>query len=230
MQNKLRLKIDSIINLECCRAYIEYGGILVIGFGELVEYEHPKLKNSFHGQWEIRTNVASWRLLNDNKIIAGDYDDDSAIKTEILSLIGAKLKSITLQTLNVDAKFEFDNNIVCEIFGISRKDYSWQLLGPNINIEAQPDNKLVMIESDFVGSLDPDEEKILIHSEACSKRWINIIPEKNHEKYCSDCIYYRALEGQFHFFDYGLCTNAQSSYDGKVVNVGSGCKVYGTEL
>jgi hypothetical protein len=230
VQPKIGAEINSIINLVCCKALIGYGGIIVIGLGRLIEYNHPKQKNYFHGQWEIRTNSASWRVLNGKEIVVGDYDDESLIKARLDSLIGAKLVDIRLQSLVSDAKFVFDNDMVFEFFGTSVRDYSWELIGPTINIEAQPNKTLVKIESDFVESLDPSEERISIHSEACSQRWEFLIPAKTKDHKCRNCSYYRAFQGQYFFWDYGLCSNAESIYDGKVVNINSGCEKYRSEL
>jgi hypothetical protein len=204
MQNNLKTEIDSIINLVCCSASIGYGGILVLGFGEIIEHDNPKLKNIFHSQWEIRTNSASWRLSTGNEIAVGDYDDESLIKDELLSLVGAKLISFLLQPTISDAQFTFENSIVCEIFSTSRNEYSWELIGPSINIEVQPNGQIEKSDSDFIKSLNPDEKMVLIHSEACSQRWKLVIPAKTNENNCRNCCYYRPLQGEFYFWDFDV--------------------------
>lgn len=218
--------LESIVDLECCSAHIGYGGVLVIGLGQLVEYDNPKLKNSFHGEWEIRTNRASWRLLKESEIIVGEYDDGSDIKSALQSLVGYKLQNVRTQRLSPDVRLEFNNDTSCEITGTSKEEYAWEVIGPSDNLIILPSGREENINSNFVDSLDPIETTISEHASACAERWSSVVPKKTDNSNCRDCFYYRGLEGQFCFWDYGLCACAKSKFDGKVVNVKSSCEYY----
>lgn len=50
------------------------------------------------------------------------------------------------------------------------------------------------------------------------------------ERSCHRCAYYIPLRGVWYFWDYGLCTNPSSPFDGRVTNVGRGCTEYAAEL
>lgn len=60
-------------------------------------------------------------------------------------------------------------------------------------------------------------------SEGCNKRWEEQIPKNNADEKCDDCFYFRGINGYFYFWDYGICSNGESPYDGKLVGCMSGC-------
>ncbi len=230
MQNELRVEIGSLVGLECSKATMSYVGHLNVLLGELEEKSHPGRKNTFYGEYEILTWSASWRILRGEQIAAGFYDDDSSIQAVLDSLLGAKVSEVHFGTTVADVRFVFDNDMTVEILGVSGEEYSWELKTPSGYIEAHPSNLLVKKNSDYVEELDPVEKALAIHAESCSQRWESLIPSESKEHCCSDCIYYRRLEAEFHFGDYGLCSNVESPFDGKVVRMRSSCDQYVDEF
>jgi len=62
-----------LIGSLCSQAFFGFGGILVVGFGELVPYASSKLKHRKHGILEIRSDTASWRIYKGDKQLTGCY-------------------------------------------------------------------------------------------------------------------------------------------------------------
>lgn len=46
--------LENIVGLHCVDLRIGYADTLIVGLGKLVEYDHPRLKGKFHGEWELR--------------------------------------------------------------------------------------------------------------------------------------------------------------------------------
>ncbi|MDR0321539.1 MAG: DUF3027 domain-containing protein [Treponema sp.] len=66
-----------------------------------------------------------------------------------------------------------------------------------------------------------------MHSKECHERWGKIVPvisEISRIEYCKSCIYYIPIYGGAYFSDYGICSNKESNYDGKLVYCNSNCE------
>jgi hypothetical protein len=226
LQEKIKDEIQTIVSLACSKACLGYGGVLLLQLGISSKKDHEVLNK----ECEIRTNNASWRLIKGKNVVVGDYDDESCIKKELKSLVGSSIVEIKLEPMVTDIKMFFDDGLVLEIFGSSSNEYAWELSVHDGYIQALPTNVLRRIASNFTENMNSDEEAISSHSKACAARWEPQVSVSNTAKNCEECAYYRALQGQFHFWDYGLCTNSESRYDGKVVNIKSSCHSYNAEL
>jgi len=74
-----------------------------------------------------------------------------------------------------------------------------------------------------MGKLTQIEEILSSLSESCHKRWDGIVNQEESASKCDDCFFFRGLDGHFYFWDYGICSNEDSMFDGKLVSVDSGC-------
>jgi hypothetical protein len=228
--SEIKNAVKSIIGLKCSMATINHVGKLNVLIGKLTEKSQKNRRNTFHGEYEIRTYSACWRILRNTEILTGFYDAEASVNSVLKTLVDARITKVDFGSSVLDLHITFDNSITIEIFGNSAKDYSWELKTPNGFIEAHASNQLIKVDPDFIDELTPSEKEMSIHAEACSKRWELVTPASAKEKTCKECIYYRPLEGEFYFWDYGLCSNPLSAVDGKVVNVCSSCDNFSYEL
>lgn len=222
--------LTKIIGLECCEAKIGYAGVLKLGFGEKVFYTHKLLEGVFHGEWDISSVTSAWRMVKDGKLICGACESEEESDLFLNILVGKKISNI-IQPSPMDITFEFSNGITLLIFGQSRSNNILEVLAPG-------DISLEFCEGKWIesSSIEPreglsDEELIQSNfSENCHRRWETLVPKKQKENQCRECVFYRPISGRFYFWDYGLCSNNESDFDGKVVAVSSGCPYFGTSL
>jgi len=73
-----------------------------------------------------------------------------------------------------------------------------------------------------IAKTTPEERAEFEIAEETAKRWSVPFTEPRKGR-CSQCVSFVGLDGQGHLLDYGVCIASNGPFDGKVVNVGSGC-------
>lgn len=208
-----------LIGMPCVSAEIIYYLNIVLGFGEM--YEVP----TRHGPWERHTwEIWSWngiwRLTKSNKVVLGAGNSEAFIEEHIKSLVGLKVNKIEYEGLAGDLKVTFHNGVVLDILEIDRSKKShWSIYGP---------------DGQFPPPVSEDEDNeywaMSDHSKECFSRWSQTLPMKNKPQNCKNCAFYFPLRGVGYFWDFGVCTNVTSNFDGKVVNVGGICDRFSSSL
>jgi len=217
-----------MLGLSCAEASLGYGGTLRLGFGERVEYERPKWKGKYHRQWQLYSNSGSWRILRGPESLAGYYDDESIIGRALEEIVGLPLRSIEIPGETSDTRLNFGQGLSLDFLEQSSKEPNWRVhapgwfgeIGPGRSWDQDPDSP----------GLDPVEEWIARHTEACAERWAAVLPPIHEIHRCAECRFYFPLQGQFHFWDFGLCTGPLSPFDGRVVERDRGCPAFEGDL
>jgi Protein of unknown function (DUF3027) len=205
--------------IPCTAARVRYYLNVVLGFGQAVEEVGP------HGTergwtWEVMSWDGIWRVTKGKQTLFGSQSDETVIEARLPSLVGLTIERIDHESFPGDIRLFFNDGTVLEILGLSTDgDSAWSIKGPNGWFPAGQR-----------AALTEEEEHLFTHSEGCFKRWRERVPMGNEARRCKECAYYRHLHGAFYFWDFGLCTNAHSEYDGKVVNVGSVCDFFSPSL
>jgi hypothetical protein len=228
MVQQISETLTKMIGLQCCEAKIGYADTLRLGFGKKVFYTHGTLKGVFHGEWDFSSASSAWRIVENSKLICGSYDSEEESDPVLKRLVGATLTNFT-QISPLDFLFEFSNGIAVNILGQSGTDTILEVFAPE-------DKYLEYLDGNWTesSSLEPmqgltNEESIIEnYSKKCHERWETVVPKEQQESQCRDCVYFRSISGRFYFWDYGLCSNEISDFDGKVVAVWSGCPCFGT--
>ncbi len=223
--------IREAIGLRCCRAYLGYGGILKLSFGDKIYFEHPKMRSSFHGEFDFHIGTLSWRLLKNDSIITGSYDDPNFIDSKFKDILDREM--VDLQILELDLKIVLQENYVIEAFYVSGN--------PTELIEVYLDKRKKCITNnggkwhsiayDIPNEGWTEEDQIKDNfSKSTTNRWRQNVPLKSEKGTCRNCAYYLATTGEYYFWDYGLCSNGKSDYDGRVVGVDSYCERFSETL
>ena len=189
---------------------------IVLGFGELCEEEGPSSKLSYW-TWEVMSWDGIWRVTKSNRLVFGSNSDESVIAAQLPSLIGLTIDRVDTESFAGDLRTHFTDGTTLEILRLTADgDTPWSIKGPT---QWFPD--------DGTGAeLTEQEEQLSAHAEACFTRWRQTVPMDNMERGCTQCTYYCHLQGASYFWDFGVCTNPHSEYDGKVVNIGSTCQSF----
>ena len=225
---KLVEVFDNIIGLTCCQIRVGFAGILVIGFGDLIEYDTPKLQGKYHGAWEIRTNTGSWRVSNriDGQVLVGSSDDETYAESLLPKVQGSTLENVVWNRKNSDITISLSQNIDIEIVETSSTDYSWEMNNSEYYWEIGPKQSYRKIRGDHTSGISREDEGFMAYAQSCVARWKKLIPKSIEIGQCRHCLYYRPLEGKYDFWDFGVCSHPQSTFDGKIVEIVSGCEKF----
>jgi hypothetical protein len=220
----------NLLNSKIVKVSTSYPDLLVIGLHELINYDHPKLKDLQHGIIEIWSYSGSFRIIKNDKIIYNSYDNEEFDEEIIQFLIGEQILSININNSLNDSSINISNNIRIDFLSISDTTYSWQISGPNKSIIIS-DKEIKIINNNDIGHLE-NNQLYDIYTASTSKRWNNNLNDNIHNKNnkCSDCVYFCKIYGKSYLWDYGACSNEKSIFDGKIVSVESTCDNYTKEL
>lgn len=230
---KLPEIFSGLMGLPCCQARISVGNQLVLDFGSKIFYQEPSLKEFFHGEWAIISEMSSWRLIRGKIIIWGDGDgegeegnyDDVDLWSLLQSLVGQTIINLN-QTNLYDIRLSFNSSDEVHFMAQSHEGYYLSVFAPeNQFITFGPGGIWKQESSLSTFELSNEEKSYNSHSENCYKRWQKII-NKVSEKFCYECAYFINLSRGYYFGDFGLCSNKLSPYDGKVVGQNSGCPAW----
>lgn len=218
---------SNLIGLKTCYFKVGYGSKLKLGLGEKVYYDNEKLKGKFLGEWNIFSLHCSWRILKDNIIICGYDDDIEFCNDSIDKLEIGNIKNIS-QSSEMDLSIEFNSGLLIDYFCQSTYEPIVVILSKTrqVTLELTQQGWIKPDPKETPAKLNKIEEIICAYSEVCNKRWNSIVPQREGEQECSDCFYLRGIDGHFYFWDYGICSNHKSKYDGQLVSVKSGCKFH----
>lgn len=230
MDVEIPKNLNTLIGQICCNARVGYAGSLVLDFGEKI-YSNVKRIHNFMGEWSLRTDSCTWRMDDNQTVICGFYDEEEENDKFLKKIISLKLLGIE-HISHVDIELKFENDYRIFLIGQSKDTDFFGILAPNNTfIGFNPTTKWYTKNSNIPMEGLSEKERILdLHSEVCFKRWQQIVPKSKGEEKCKYCAYYRPLRGEFYFWDYGICSNANSQHDGKMVGCESGCTKYDISL
>lgn len=223
--------LKPLLGLICVRARPGRGGIC-LDFGDLVEYDHPRLKGKYHGIWQVWSEYCSWRVFDGPQLLAGESDEEPVLKEAFDRLENQQLLDIELSERSSDARLRFSDGLVLELMEAAADLESWEAAGPDTWISFGPGPERTVSRGDEPDpGLTPEEALVSAHTHRCAERWARVVPpEAPADRRCRECVFYMPLRGMSYFWDYGLCTNPSSSFDGRVTNVRSGCDEHTAEL
>jgi hypothetical protein len=208
-----------LINSKISNVYVGWAGSLNIGIGNIL---NPEEKNRFEilTDWYLNSESASWRIIDKEVVISGSYNQDksdsdifpSTLYSKILDVQINNLKDLTLMLEN-QTKIDFRNMNGIEkdhcLYNISNQKgigfslfingdwVSWTDLD-NIskNEIVENDEKIQKIAKSFSLKIEKSDSTVKINN-------------------CDNCIYFRAINGPYEFWDFGLCSSEESIYFGK---------------
>lgn len=223
--NYLKLKL---IGLDCWSSYLTYPNALVLNFGNKIEYLNQRSEKKYEGEFNFRSDFSIWRIRDKENYLCGSYLLEEENESILQNLNLGKLLDFK-QTKNDDFLFVFENSYEIDILCSTNDENMFTVSIQNEEYVSFNQKNKWIIESlnESITSMTETENIISEHSFDCRKRWESIIPKnKNDYDFCKDCFYYLPISGTFYFFDFGLCSNSKSNWDGKVVEAKSSCEFF----
>ena len=214
-----------LIELECWSLGMTYPNSLVLDFGNKIEYTLGKFGKQYKGEWSIYSEYCNWRIWQKDKLLCSSYfyeaENDKIIKN-------IKLEKLIKWVHNKrdDFIFTFNDDYIIEYFCTTNINIIFSIVNIYETYSYSRNKKWIKYSNSEPLGLTKSEKKFAIHSEECYNRWKQITPEISGKNPCKNCIYYIPINGDFNFSDYGVCSNKESDYDGKIVYIKSNCKLF----
>ena len=226
---KMENPLENLIGLYCMKAYCGYWEQCKIICLESLDTSPLLSNHPIESKWLFETGLMGWRLLENGTILTGASESKQHKDNYLKSLNGKKIVEIKKNNAT-DYSLIFQDNFKIDTFiqGIDPSSLEFY--------NAVEESHLVL---DPQGNWNPlketegysDAEKLQdLHSKQTDKRWEKIVPRESYDNHCSNCAYFITIEGRSYLWDYGICSNKDSYYDGQVVGVRSTCEYFDFEL
>ena len=227
--------LEKLIGLYCVKAYCGYAGHIIFYFcksAELLKIDRTDIDRQ-GVDWIFETISPAWRLSENGILLTGSAEDYEHNDNEFKNLLGKKLLSVE-NLNNTDISLQFENNFHFTIFNQGKTFpildvYNREIDSEKIDLTLQYTGEWID-GSETSEKLSDVEEIVSQHSENCYNRWKDIVPPELADNHCRDCAYFLSSSGRFYFWDFGLCSNKKSIFDGRVVGVKSSCEHFDNEL
>jgi flagellin-specific chaperone FliS len=217
---------DSIVNKNCTFIRLGYGSQLRIGIGEKIYYKHPKLEGKYHGEWDLITRAFTWRISKNNRFLCGSDDEPEDIDKILKTLELGTVSHIEKKNI-ADISMHLSKGIIIDFFCCSKDDNQMIIMnGIETAYEFTLEGIYEVNTNEHFEKLSEIEAILSELSEACNKRWEEQVPDSGYSKECGDCFYFRGIDGHFYFWEFGICSNCESPYDGMLVGLKSGCQFH----
>ena len=223
---------DNLIGLYCIESWCGYAGHLIIELSTYPDKLSLLADNMEEPEWRFEIVSAAWRLTSNQIFQTGGYEDAEHNDKKLKSLVGSKVVKVQHNN-KTDISVFFDNGFQLDTF-LQGEEYTPFELQKRIKGTDEIKVLELTIHGEWKESDElefTDEEKLASeHSENTEKRWKGLVPAKSYDNHCRDCAYFLATSGRFYFWDFGICSNGKSNFDGKVVGVKSSCEHFSFDL
>lgn len=223
--------VRSLIGLEISRAWIGYGTAAVLELGALKDETGPDGQTIQKGEVTIMVGW-SWRIEGPWSVLFGSTSSRRQVSEGLTGLQTSRLTNITLDGSLPELTLELSNGMRIRSFMSADGDPEWLMMladGSAVFVENRELRQAPQGEP-TEPEITAEEELILSHSEQCARRWTAQVPPSHLFGRCEDCAFFRPMEGEFYFYDFGVCTNSGSAHDATVVAIDSGCPAYSESL
>ncbi|GBF82475.1 hypothetical protein [Aphanothece sacrum] len=111
----IRLITKRIVGETCHKVLFRYGDELLLAFGEMTPYSHPKLAHLYKGSWRLGTRATPWICKHNNHILVSSTELDSEEKIQtgknlLKQLENKKLHELIIDVHNIGLNLCFENN------------------------------------------------------------------------------------------------------------------------
>lgn len=139
-------------------------------------------------------------------------------------LHGATIKSIAIEGQVPELVIEFSNGQRLISAAMCTDAFEWSVRLPGA-VWIDCDQGTVHVGDGEATGLSPEADLKFEHALCATQRW-GIPTAKGLVGHCSGCVSMVRIDGDADFLDYGVCTSADSPFDGRVVNMRSGCSFF----
>jgi len=201
-----------------------YGSAIFLELGEL----QPLRPRERHRQGMACLSIEyDWRLERGDRIVCGSGNRRPLIATSLLDLQDAIVESVALIGQVPELVVHFSSGHCLRSMAMEAMDPQWSI---RVSAERYVGilDGLLVVGNVVEGMSDEDIEESTRNDKA-AERWGTPVAEPKGGS-CEKCVWWVALNGDGSLLNYGLCRHSESPFDGRVVNVQSGCPAFDQDL
>jgi hypothetical protein len=221
----------ALVGLEISKAWIGYGTAAILELGTLRDEPGPDGRSFQKGEATVMIGW-SWRVEGPWSVLFGSTSTRQQVSEGLSTIESATLTGIGLDGALPELSVELSNGMRIRSFMSADGDPEWLVMladGSALFVDNRELRHAAQGEP-TEPEISAEEELVLSHSEQCARRWSAQVPPSHLFGRCEDCAFFRPMEGEFYFYDFGVCTNPGSAHDASVVAVDSGCPAFSESL
>jgi hypothetical protein len=202
-----------------------FGSALFLELGAL---EPPKRPRQRHQSGEACIYVGcDWRVEEGAKVIYGSSTSRPTIDKGIEGLRGVVIDSILIHGQVPELLIQFANGQRLMSAMMAPDGSEWSIRFREATWLACYEGVASLGDGSGTGMSD-EEELVLEHSHQTAKRW-GVPGSDSKSGRCNKCRWWARIDGEADFLDYGVCTASESQFDGRAVNLESGCEAFSAD-
>lgn len=219
--------IRPLLSLPLSRLWRGYGSALFLDLGELrpLPRKLPNSRPHLLGEASIQLQW-DWRFETDTAIACGSSNSGPRIDAYIAAHQELAIVSLTLEGRPPELTLTFADSQRLHSMSMLQGDPQWRIRLQDHSYLSCENGLLIHKSKDetAIGLSDEEREAVALGDVAAS-RWNEPRVEPVGGD-CRTCRFFVYLDGSFALTEYGGCANAASPFDGRIVNVRSGCPQY----
>ncbi len=162
-----------------------------------------------------------WRVEKGANVLFGSSNTSPEIDNNLQLLKGKTIEYIRIAGDVKEIEVGLSNNLILESMIMTNYDPQWGIRTIDEQYVCTKGGKLYIGDGANSEYAEEWEQEVDI-TEETTKRW-GIPSDVDKKGDCQNCKYFRRINGDAYFLDYGVCIYKGSKFDGLVVNVRSGC-------
>jgi hypothetical protein len=219
---KFHALVQPLVGLAVSLPWKGYGSAIFLELGVLFPLESTRRQRHQKGEACIAVEW-DWRMEAGTKVLFGSSNSRPKMESGIAALRNSTVQSLSVFGPVPELVVQFSNSYRMRTMVMATGDPEWSVKLPDGRwIYAKAGRILI----GTVASGLTEEEKIAFAwAERTACRW-GIPAAQPKGGPCKNCTSFVRADGDGHLLDYGICIADASPFDGRAVNVDSGCPCF----
>lgn len=210
--------VQPLIGLPVALPWKGYGSTIFLELGQLLTLESKRGRDQ-RGQACIWVDW-DWRVESGTSILYGSSCSRPEINKGIATLKDARIESLSLAGEVPELVIHFSNGHCLRSMCMVKGGPQWTIrLEENVRMSIEG-GKLIV--GDGTSGFTEQEDEPFALEKKTALRW-GVPRAEPTGGQCRDCAWFVYIDGDANLLDYGVCAESASPFDGRVVNVTSGC-------
>jgi hypothetical protein len=211
--------VQPLVGLPVSLPWKGYGSAIFLELGTLLPLDssgrqrHQKGEACIAVEWD-------WRIEAGAKVLFGSSNSRPKIKSGIAAFQGVTVQNLSVFGAVPELVVEFSNGYSLRTMVMTTGDPEWSVKLPDRRWIYARDGR-INIGSGTSG-LTEEEKAAFALAERTALRW-GIPAAQPKGGPCRDCTSFVRVDGDGHLLDYGICIADAGPFDGRSVNLDSGC-------
>jgi len=214
--------VQPLVGLPVSLPWKGYGSAIFLELGSLAPLQHSR---QHHNKGEACISIEwDWRIEEGAKVLYGSSNSRPDIERGIEGLRGVSVEKLLVHGQVPELLIQFSNGQRLMSAAMVTGDPEWSIRLPEATW-VSCEGGVVYVGGGSGTGTTAEEEATFAHAERTAKRWGVPVAEPNKGR-CDNCKWFVCIDGEGHLLDFGVCTSSASPFDGRVVNVASGCGAF----